>query len=128
MGAAPVSPALTAGEAVASAYGHQARVAQMTEALVAVRPIIAGLLHEADHQMTRALGLIDAALSASPVKEVRYGRWMISYDPPLASTGRCDWTYRHDDQSGIEDRRCGVAASIAQAMSEIDAKEEEARS
>lgn len=128
MVAAVAKPALSAGEAVASAFGHQARVAQMTEALVAVRPIIAGLKHEADHQVTRALALIDAALTAAPVKEVRYGRWMISYEPPPIPTRNCDWQFVHDDYDGPEDRRAGHAASIAQAMAEIDLIEEEARS
>jgi hypothetical protein len=124
----PAAPMLTAADAVASAFGHQARVAQMTEALVAARPILVGLQHETDHQVTRVLALIDAALAASPVQQVRYGRWMITYDPKPIPYRRNDWDFVHDEYDGPEDRRCGTAASIAQAMAEIDEIEEEARS
>src|SRR5258708_28381816 len=100
MAASAAAPALTAGAAVASAFGHQARVAQMTEALVAARGILAGLQHPADHQVERVLGLVDAALSASPVTEIRYRRWAIHYDPPPIPTRNCDWHFEHDDYDG----------------------------
>jgi hypothetical protein len=126
MAAQNAAPALTAGQAVASAFGHQERVAQMMEALVAVRPILSGLQHEADFQMTRALALVDSALNASPVTQVRYGRWMICFAPPPIPTRKCDWQFVHDDYDGApdaHDNRAGHAGSIAQAMAEIDERE-----
>src|SRR5258708_28243851 len=95
MAASAAAPALTAGAAVASAFGHQARVAQMTEALVAARGILAGLQHPADHQVERVLGLVDAALSASPVTEVRYRRLVVHHDPPPLSTRDCGLPLPH---------------------------------
>ena len=128
MVAAPAfAPMVTAGEAVASAMGQQVRVSQMVEALVAARPIMIHLDRSWDHQVVRALALIDAALTAAPVTEVRYGRWLITFDPPPIPTRNCDWSFTHDDFGGPGDRRSGHAPSLPLAMAEIDLLEEDAR-
>lgn len=64
----------------------------------------------------------------------RYGKWSIHYDPPPIPVRSCDWQFSHDDFDaewlGEEDGwsgngLSGLAGSLAAAVAEIDAIEED---
>lgn len=54
---------------------------------------------------------------------MRYGSWIITYDPPPIPLRTLDWTYVHEDYDGAEDsgdRRLGYAPDIATCIVEIN--------
>lgn len=55
----------------------------------------------------------------------KYGKWLIYYDPPPIPTRNCDYHFTHDDYDGEGDPRHGHAASVADAVSEINCIEDE---
>lgn len=60
---------------------------------------------------------------------IRYGNWEISYDPPPIPSRNFDWQFSHKDFDGAPDacdNRYGAAASLLEAMTEIDDREDEA--
>jgi hypothetical protein len=62
-------------------------------------------------------------------QDTRYGKWTIRFEPPPIPVRSCDWQFVHDDFDGApdgNDRRCGSAGSLAEAMAEIDLIEAEA--
>lgn len=61
---------------------------------------------------------------------MRYGSWIITYDPPPIPLRTLDWTYVHEDYDGAEDsgdRRLGYAPDIATCIVEINEIEADAR-
>lgn len=59
---------------------------------------------------------------------VCYGNWEISYNPPPIPSRNCDWQFCHKDFDGAEDacdNRYGHAASLLEAMGDIDDREDD---
>lgn len=120
------SPAMSAGAALASAFGIEERTARLVGALLKARGFISGLQHPADPEARDLLAEIDRTLGREP--RIAYRGWWVSYDPPPIGVRCCDWQFHHDDFDGAEDSgdsRCGSAGSLGEALAEIDEREAE---
>jgi hypothetical protein len=122
-----VAPSRTASAALASAYGIDKRCEALVAVMLKARGFVADLQHPADSEARQLLDEIDGALKREP--KVPYRGWWIQYDPPPIPVRGMDWQYHHDDfdasWEGEEDGYvgnglCGHAASLAEAMAEID--------
>lgn len=70
----------------------------------------------------RALAVIEMKTDG----DTKYGAWWICFDPPPIPYRGADYSFWHIDYDGPEDRRCGHAESIIDAMMQINALEDEA--
>lgn len=59
---------------------------------------------------------------------VKYGNWLIDYNPPPIPVRNCDWQFWHKDFDGAEDagdNRCGHSSTLIDCMNEIDDYEDD---
>lgn len=91
---------------------------------------ITGLTHDEVLELDRRHAIYvaeDIAAATEPTdRRIVYRGYVITYDPPPIPDRRWDWQFQHEQFCGEGDERNGQAASLTDAMCEIDMIEDEA--